>query len=118
MSTPTLRGTTAAGVGITYIPVDRFQSYLTAQLVANGTVTYTVDGTGDNILWNTATLAAANLQNRHGAVDASNATWDNLQASGSASGDFTAEGRYRCLRINITAGTGSVTFIINQGGGA
>ena len=116
MSTPTLRGTTAAGTGATYIPVDRFQQELTVQVIANGTVTFTVDYTGDNVLYVTAAQVAANLQGRKDLVDPGSAAWTNLIASGSANAAATTEARARCVRINITAGTGSVTYTINQGG--
>lgn len=121
MSTPTVRGSTPAGTGITYIPVDRFQADLTVQADAVGTVTFTVDGTGDSILFNTATLAAANMHPipnwRKDPADAL-VNWTNIIASGSADASATTSGKFRALRINITAGTGSVNYVINQGGGA
>lgn len=118
MSTPTIRGTTAAGTGTTYIPVDRLQAQMSIQFVANGTVTFTIDGTGDNVLYDTATIAAANMQGRKDLVDPSAAMWDEIVASGSSSGDAFTERKFRALRIAITAGSGSVTYVINQGGGA
>jgi len=117
--TQTIRGTTAVGVGPTYIPVNRYPQELTIQVIANTSPTFTVDYTGDDIFWSTAALAAANLQpNRSAQVgDPANAMWTNLIASGSANAAATTEARCAAIRINITVGaSASVTYTINQGG--
>jgi hypothetical protein len=79
-----------------------------------------VDFTGDNILYDTTALAAANLFPNHPArITPASAKWSNLVASGSTDSAFNSNFRMQALRINITAGTGSVAFTINQnpGGG-
>lgn len=108
-------GSTAAGVGIKYIPVDRYQDDLSIQCDAIGTVTFAVDWTNDNIFFDAATIASAiNLQPREGLKDPTAAIWTNLIASGSADVSGTAGFPVMFLRINITAGTGSVNYVINQ----
>lgn len=108
-----LQGTTPAGVGATYIPVDRSADVTNVQVIANGTVTFTVDWTNANIRIGGKT--GGNPVNvREGGVDAASATWENLIASGSASTSGQAAFPIDALRIDITAGTGSVTYRIVQ----
>jgi hypothetical protein len=107
-------GSTAAGVGIKYIPVDRYNDDLSIQCDAIGTVTFTVDWTNDNIYYNTAAQSAINLQPREGLKDPTAAIWGNLIASGSVDVSGTAGFPVNFLRINITVGAGSVNYVINQ----
>jgi len=107
-------GETAAGVGATYIIVDRYQDDINVQVTANGTVTFTVDWTIDNILWDTAAQAAVNLQNRPDLVDPASAAWTNLIGSGGVDAAAQLDNTVFALRIDITAGTGSVAYRIAQ----
>lgn len=113
-------GTTPAGVGAHYIPVEAFEDDTNIQVIANGTVTFTVDSTVQNILYDTAAIAAVNIgpqvaeSDRY--VDPASAVWTNVIASGSASANAQlANEPIFALRINITAGTGSVSYHITQG---
>lgn len=109
-------GRTADGVGAKYIVVESFQDDMSAQFVANGTVTYTVDSTIQNILFDSAQQAAVNAtaeEDRY--VAAASAIWTNEQATGSVSGIVTLTKVVFAIRINITAGTGSVSYHIAQG---
>lgn len=108
-------GRTPDGVGATYIVVE-FEDDMSAQFIANGTVTYTVDSTIQNILFDSAQQAAVQgnaEQDRYTA--AASAEWTNEQTSGSVSGIVTLTKVVFALRINITAGTGSVSYHIAQG---
>jgi hypothetical protein len=112
-------GTTPVGVGITYVIVETAPSDTDIQVVANGTVTFTVDTTLQNITYDATALKAANLQNldpsRYVAPTA--AIWTNLIASGSISARAQlTDNAVFAIRINITAGAaGSVTYAITQG---
>jgi len=110
-------GTTPAGVGITYVPVEAGKQDSDIQVVANGTVTFTVDTTLQNILYDATALAAVNLQGDSSRyVAPASAVWTNLIASGSVSAraQLTDQAVF-AFRINITAGTGSVSYSILQG---
>ena len=108
-------GQTATGTGATYIPLSRHSSRTNVQVVANGTVTFTVDSTLQGIHWDDTALAAVNLQpNNEAWVAPANADWMNEIASGSASADVQVNSPIAALRINITAGTGSVSYRIQQ----
>jgi hypothetical protein len=96
--------TTPSGTGATYVPIDRHAKKLTIQAIAIGTVTFTVDYTLDNIL----PPAAA------GGVAAASADWTNLIGSGSSSTSFRGDLQAYALRVNITAGTGSVRLKVAQ----
>ena len=111
-------GETPAGVGITYIPVEAFMSDTDVQVVAIGTVTFTVDTTLENIMYDTATQAAINMQPQGPGryVDPASAVWTNLIASGAVSARAAlTDAPVFAVRINITAGTGSVRYAITQG---
>lgn len=110
-------GETPAGVGITYIPVEVFQANTNVQAIAVGTVTFTVDTTLENILYDTAAQAAVNLQGDSSRyVDPASAVFTNLIASGSVSATASVNDTpIFAVRINITAGTGSVRYAITQG---
>lgn len=112
-------GRTPDGIGAHYIVVDGYQDDLNIQVVANGTVTFTVDSTLQNILYSTAAQAAVNVggqtppeQDRY--VDPASAVWTNEIASGSADARDTIVGPVFAIRINITVGTGSVSYHIAQ----
>ncbi len=110
-------GETPAGVGATYIVVDGYQDDVNAQLTVVGTVTYTVDWTNQNILYDATGLAAVNVNtpNDPGRYAApASADWVNAQATGSASAEVQLGYPVFALRINITAGTGSVKYHIAQ----
>lgn len=108
-------GQTAAGVGATYIVVDQACDDTRIQVIANGTVTFTVDYTNQNILHGAPTavnIVQPNDADRY--VAPASATWINGIASGSASAEDELRTPVFALRINITAGTGSVSYHINQ----
>lgn len=110
-------GTTTAGVGANYIVVETCFDDMRIHVVANGTITFTVDSTSQNILHDATSMAAVNVGNpddRYVAPTA--ADWDNEIASGSvdASVAISAKPMF-AVRINQTAGTGSVTYTIQQG---
>ena len=112
-------GTTPVGVGITYIIVEP-EDDTNIQVIANGTVTFTVDTTIQNITYDAAALSAVNIAT---GLDASRyvaptaAVWTNAIASGSASATVAlANEPIFAVRINITAGAaGSVSYHIAQG---
>ena len=117
-----ITGTTPDGVGITYIVVEPFSDDISIQCIANGTVTYTVDSTYQNILYDATAQAAVNIGNPNDRFVAPTAAiWTNQTASGSASAsDNIDDGAGNdvlvfALRVNITAGTGSITYTVNQG---
>lgn len=106
-------GETAAGTGATYIVVGQDTSDISVQVDAIGTVTFTVDWTNENILHGAAT--AVNLINSEGRyVAPASAQWTELIASGTADANASLSAPVLALRINITAGTGSVGYAINQ----
>lgn len=113
-----ITGQTPAGVGATYIVVEAFEDTVNIQASVNGTVTYTVDWTNQNVLYDTAALSAVNLSQPADAsryVDPASADWVNLIVSGSADANGQLQFPVFALRINITAGTGSVDYAITQG---
>jgi hypothetical protein len=114
-----ITGQTAAGVGIKYIVVEAFQDDTNIQVIANGTVTFTVDTTIQNIMYDATALAAVNLSQPEDSdryVAPTAAVWDNVIASGSVSATVAlANLPIFAVRINITAGTGSVSYHIAQG---
>lgn len=104
-------GTTAAGIGATYIPINRYVDSTSIQLTVSGTVTFTVDYTLDNI----RPGAAASAVNAPGnGVAAASATWETLVSSGSVGTVASLDVPVDSLRINITAGTGTVSWRIIQ----
>lgn len=111
-------GTTPAGVGAKYIVVEQDADDYTIQVIANGTVTFTVDWTVQNILYDAAAIQAVNIRpqvaeaDRY--VDPASAVWNNLIATGSANANADLDFPVFAFRINITAGTGSVTYTIMQ----
>jgi hypothetical protein len=110
-------GTTPVGVGATYIIVER-EDDTNIQCVANGTVTFTVDSTVQNITYDAAGIAAVNVDNSDGRyIVPASAVWTNQEASGSISvNTIMVNEPIFAIRINITAGVaGSVTYTIQQG---
>lgn len=110
-------GQTPAGTGATYIVVEAFEDDTNIQVVANGTVTFTVDSTVQNILYDATAQAAVNIGNPEGRyVAPASAVWKNVITTGSADANAQiANEPIFALRINITAGTGSVSYHITQG---
>lgn len=109
-------GRTADGVGAHYIVVEANERPTSVQVVANGTVTFTVDTTIQNILFDSAQTAAVQAnaeQDRY--VAAGSAVWNNLIASGTVSANATIDAPVFAIRIDITAGTGSVSYHVTQG---
>lgn len=110
-------GRTPDGVGAHYIVVESFLDDMSAQFVANGTVTYTVDSTIQNILFDSAQQAAVNAtaeEDRYTA--AASAIWTNEVASQVNTDSIaTLTKVVFAIRIDITAGTGSVSYHIAQG---
>ena len=108
-------GETAAGTGATYIVVDQACDDTNVQVDAIGTVTFTVDWTNENILHGAPTAVNVIQPNDPGRyVAPASAQWTNLIASGSADADAQLSSPIFAIRIDITAGTGSVGFAINQ----
>jgi hypothetical protein len=109
-------GTTATGTGATYIIVSGHSPRTTINLVANGTVTFTVDSTIQKINWDATALAnCVNLQpNNEAWVAPASATWVNEVASGSVDANASLSTPINGIRIDITAGTGSVGYRIQQ----
>ena len=109
-------GETPAGVGATYVVVEGYEDDINIQVIANGTVTFTVDWTLQNILYDAAAIAAVNIRNDEGRyVDPASAVWINEIASGVISAQSTLTDRpIFAFRINVTAGTGSVSYTIAQ----
>ncbi len=110
-------GQTADGTGATYIVVDGWDD-TNIQCVANGTVTFTVDSTVQNIMYDATALNAVNMNSALDTtryVAPTSAVWTNQIASGSVSVNGQVNTPVFAYRINITAGTGSVTYHIKQG---
>lgn len=115
-----ITGTTPVGVGATYIVVEAFEDDTNIQVIANGTVTFTVDSTMQNIMYDATALAAVNLSQPADSsryVAPASAVWANEIASGAISAAVTLQNEpVFAIRINITAGAaGSVTYTILQG---
>ena len=105
-----IRLTTAVGVGATYIPVNRYCDDTSIVVVANGTVTFTVDSTLDNIR-----PTAGLVNSPSDAVAAASAVWINEIASGSVDANAHITKPIDSLRVNITAGAaGSVSITVVQ----
>jgi len=111
-----ITGETAAGVGATYIVVEGFEDTVNIQTQANGTVTtLTIDWTNQNILYDATALAAVNINtpNDPGRYSApASADWNQIATAVGAS---QLQFPVFAIRIDITAGTGSVVYQITQG---
>jgi hypothetical protein len=111
-----ITGETPAGVGATYIVVEQFEDTVNIQTEAVGTVTtLTIDWTNQNILYDAAALAAVNVNTPDDPgrySDPASATWVNIA---SAVGASQLQFPVFAIRIDITAGTGSVRYQITQG---
>jgi hypothetical protein len=111
-------GETPAGTGATYIVVEGYEDDVNVQVTAEGAVTFTVDWTNENILYDATARAAVNISpggthdDRY--VAPADATWVNAIASGSADASAQLGFPIFALRINITVGTGSVRYHIAQ----
>jgi hypothetical protein len=113
-----IAGTTPAGVGATYIIVEAFEDSTNVQVSVNGTVTFTVDWTNQNILYDATALAAVNIVQPDDTaryVAPASADWVNFITSGSADANAQLQFPVFAIRINITVGTGSVSYSISQG---
>lgn len=112
-------GTTPTGVGASYVIVETCLDDWRVHVVANGTITFTVDSTSQNITYDATDQLAVNVAmpsdpGRYVAPTA--ADWDNEIASGSADASAAVSGKpVFAFRINKTAGTGSVSYTIQQG---
>lgn len=97
---------TQTGVGTTaWIPLNRMNTPFNVSLgaVINGTITYTIQHTFDNIL--DPVIAQGVIT----PFDNANMTGQTTNSSGNYAFPVTA------VRINVTAGTGSVALTIHQG---
>lgn len=97
---------TQTGVGTTaWIPLNRMQTPFNVSLgaVISGTVTYTIQHTFDNVL--DPTIAQGTIT----AFDNVNMTAQTTNSTGNYAFPVAA------VRLNITAGTGSVALTILQG---
>ncbi len=114
-----ITGTTPVGVGATYIVVEASLDDTNIQVVANGTVTFTVDSTLQNIMYDAAAQAAWNVANNDSDryVDPASAIWTSQLASGAVSANVIIPNEpIFAIRIDVTAGVaGSVTYTILQG---
>ena len=114
-------GTTPVGVGATYIVVETCLDDFRVHCIANGTVTYTVDSTSQNIMYDAAAQAAVNVSQPSDPgryVVPASADWDNEIASQVSTDSSVAVSSKPvfAFRVNITAGAaGSVTYTIQQG---
>ena len=111
-------GTTPVGVGATYIVVETCFDDMRIHVIANGTVTFTVDSTSQNIMYDAAAQAAVNVGNPNSRyIVPASADWDNEIASGSIDASVVISDKPMfAVRINITVGAaGSVTYTIQQG---
>lgn len=115
MRTRPIVGRTADGTGATYVIIEADERPTNIQVVVNGTVTaYTVDWTNQNILFNTAAQSAINLQNveQDRYVDPGSAAWTQVFDQTATQGSVDVP--VFALRIDITAGTGSLSYHITQ----
>lgn len=115
-----ITGQTAANVvAATYIVVEASADDTRIQVVANGTVTFTVDSTLQNIMYSTAAQGTWNVSQPRDSdryVDPAAAVWTEELASGSVSAVVELINQpIFAIRINQTAGTGSVSYHILQG---
>lgn len=112
-------GVTPAGVNATYIVVEASLDDTSITVDPVGAATFTVDYTLDNILFDTAAQAAWNLSmaNDPGRyVDPGDALFTNVIASGAVQAvGSVANIPIFAIRINQTAGAGSVRYAITQG---
>lgn len=104
-------------VAAKYIIVEMTERPTTIQCIANGTVTFTVATTIQNIMYDAAAQGAWNVQqgvdtDRYVAPTA--AAWDEVAATGSVDTLTDIDTPVFAFRINQTAGTGSVTYTILQ----
>lgn len=112
-----ITGQTVAGVAIKYVIVEMNDRPTTIQCIANGTITFTVATTIQNIMYDATALAAANLNSpadddRY--VAPTDAVWTEIEASGIVTTLTSVDTPVFAFRINQTAGTGSVTYTILQ----
>lgn len=112
-------GTTPVGVGATYIIIESALQKTNINVIANGTVTFTVDSTLENITYDAAGKAAVNVvmasdPDRY--VAPTDATWTEQIASTSSDAVAVMSNEpVFAIRIDITAGAaGSVTYTIVQ----
>ena len=112
-----IRGVTPAGVGSHYIIVESFEDTVNIQCNVNGTVTYAVDWTNQNIFYGTTALEAVNVAtpNNQRYAPPGAADWTNFIVSGAADATGQLQFPVFAIRIDITGGTGSVNYHITQG---
>lgn len=109
-------GRTPDGTGAHYIVIEADERPTNIQVVANGTVTaYTVDWTNQNILYDAAASAAVNVgptaeQDRY--TDPASAAWTQVFDQTATQGSVDVP--VFAIRINITTGTGSLSYHITQ----
>jgi len=101
---------TVAGVGVTYIPINRYAQNITIQCVPNGAATFAVDYTTDNVIRGVANP----YDTSEGLTAPASANWTNLIASGAVAVAFNGSVSAYCLRINQTVGAGNVSVHISQ----
>ncbi len=108
-----ITGETAAGVGTTYIVVDAAEDTVNIQTTAIGTVTtLTIDWTNDNILMGGSTAVNVVMPDDGRFIAPASATWTQIATAVGAS---QLQFPVFAIRIDITAGTGSVRYAITQG---
>jgi len=95
--------TTPVGIGITYIPVNRYSQYTTAQCNLLAAGTFQVDYTLDDIVRPVTNPYDTSATEGAGTAPAS-AMWSQFIASGTASTQGNLSVQIRALRVNITAG--------------
>lgn len=121
-------GRTDTGIGAHYIIVEAFERPINVQVTAEGTVTFTVDWTVQNVLYDVTGKRAVNVAGGDGSADQpvvmteqdryippANAVWNSLITSGSADAQASIDVPVFAIRIDITVGTGAVAYHITQG---
>jgi hypothetical protein len=111
MSQRTIVRLCPAGVGITYIPINRYAQNITIQADAIGAATFAVDYTLDNILM--GPVSSYDTQ-REDFVAPASAFWTNLIASGAVDVSYNGSLSAYALRVNQTVGAGQVRIVISQ----
>ena len=110
-----ITGITPVGVGVHHIIVEMNDRPTTISCVANGTVTFEVDTTIQNITYDDAAMAGWNVTQGDRYVDPGDAVWTEIISTGSVDALFSIDIPVFAFQIEITAGVaGSVSYTILQ----
>ena len=107
---------TAPSGETTYIPLNRHASRTNISTsVITGSPTGTIGSTLETILYDTATLAAANMQGRSAdLVDPASADWDDALVADVTLAPFTSINSPMGALRAVIGGTGSLRIVIQQ----